>query len=42
MRTVLLAGVLEQVDDAVCQDKNVFIQMLPLHGQIVIPHVTTP
>ena len=39
--TVLLAGVSEQVDAAVCQDVNMLIQRLPLHAQRLIHHVTT-
>ena len=39
---VLLAGVSEQVDAAVCQDVNMLIQRLPQHAQRLNHHVTTP
>ena len=42
MRTVLNANVLEQVDVAMLQDKNMVIQRLPHHAQNVVLHVTTP
>ena len=39
--TMLLANVLEQVDVAEFQDKNMFIQRLPHHAQSFALHVTT-
>ena len=42
MRTVLLASVLGQVDVAVLQVKNMFIQQHPYHTQSFVLHVTTP
>ena len=42
MRTVLLADVLELVDVAVCQDKDMFLQRLPHHAQSFVLLVTTP
>ena len=39
---VLLASVLGQVDAAVFQVRNVFIQRLPHHAQRFVLHMTTP
>ena len=40
---MLLAGVLEQVDDAVCQDKHMFVQRLPLHVErLILRYHTRP
>ena len=42
MRSELLANVLDQVDVADFQDKNIFIQRLPHHTQSFVLHVARP